>query len=229
LAEASTALISQNFSFTNVDTYASAALLPLYYRRGYLRSQFGHAKVSLVDPTAKGAVTDVSIALAVTEGNEYSWSGASWSGNQVLTTEELGKALGMKPAEIANQEKIDLGFANARKVYSTRGYIGVRITPTRNLDDATKLASYAAQVEEGSQFHMGQVHFDGLPDRATAALANKWKLKTGDVYDATYAIDFLKNTVDKELAQQSIRYNRTDVKETPDSNTLTVDLHIQFH
>jgi outer membrane protein assembly factor BamA len=135
----------------------------------------------------------------------------------------------MKPAEIANQEKIDLGFANARKVYSTRGYIGVRITPTRNLDDATKLASCAAQVEEGSQFHMGQVHFDGLPDRATAALVKKWKLKTGDVYDATYAIDFLKNTVAKELAQQSIRYNRTDVKETPDSNTLTVDLHIQFH
>jgi len=229
LAEASAALINQNFSATNVDTYASAALLPLYYRRGYLRSQFGRAKVNLVDPASKGAVTDVSIALDVTEGSQYLWSGALWTGNQVLTAEELGKALGMKSPEIANQERIDSGFANVRKAYSSRGYIAVRITPTRSLDDATKLASYAVHVEEGSQFHMGQVHFDGLPDRAAAGLVKKWKLKVGDVYDATYPYDFLKNTADQELAQQSIRYSSVEVKETPDSNTLTVDLHIQFH
>jgi outer membrane protein assembly factor BamA len=122
LTDAFAAPVDQNFSYTNVATYASSGLLPLYYRRGYLRSQFDRAKVSLIDSSSKSPVTNVSIALAVTEGNQHSWSGVSWSGNQVLSADELGKAWGMNPQEVANQEKIDAGFANTRKAYLARGY-----------------------------------------------------------------------------------------------------------
>jgi outer membrane protein insertion porin family len=229
LADASSGLLNQDFSYTNVATYASSGLLPLYYRRGYLRSQFGRAKVSLMDASSKGPVADVSIALAVTEGNQYSWSGVSWSGNHVLSADELGKALGINPQEVANQEKIDAGFANAQKAYLARGYISVRLTPARSLDDEAKLARYSVQIEEGSQFHMGQVHFDGLPDRTAAALLKKWKLKTGDIYDATYPPDFLKNTAGKELGQQGINYHSSNLKEESDPDTLTVNVRIQFH
>jgi hypothetical protein len=59
LIDASAALANQDFSITNVAAYASSALLPIYYQRGYLRSQFGRPKVSPIDANSKGPVTEV--------------------------------------------------------------------------------------------------------------------------------------------------------------------------
>ena len=228
LQDASATLTNQNFSVANVAAYASAALLPLYYQRGYLRSQFGRPKVTLIDPGSKGPVTAVAITLPVVEGNQYSWSGASWSGNQMLSADELAKALAMIQAEVANQEKIDAGFVNVRKAYLSRGYINVRIAPTRQLDDAAKLDSYSVQLDEGAQFHMGQVYFEGVSDRAAAALLKKWTLKPGDIYDATYPSEFLRNTAVKELAQAGSTFHNTTLKQEADAKSLIVNLHIQF-
>jgi outer membrane protein assembly factor BamA len=229
LSDASATLRNQDFSVTNAASYASAALLPLYYQRGYLRSQFGRADVKLIDATSKGAVSEVSITLPVEEGNQYLWDGATWSGNQVLSVADLAKIFGMNPPEVANQEKIDAGFASVRKAYQSRGYIKVSIDPKRELNDSTKLASYTVQVEEGKQFHMGQVYFEGLPERAVSGLLKKWKLKPGDVYDASYLPDFLTNTAGKELVQQGVTIHTTAIKLESDEGSLTVNLHIQFH
>jgi outer membrane protein insertion porin family len=229
LSEASAGLKNQDFSVTNVASFASAALLPLYYQRGYLRSRFVRANVSMIDASSKGPVTDVSITLPVIEGNQYFWNGVSWSGNQVLSANDLAKLLEMNPKDVANQEKIDGGFAQIGRAYRSRGYINVRVAPTRGLDDAARLVSYAVQVDEGSQFRMGQVYFDGVPERLAAALLRKWKLKPGDVYDASYPADFLKNVAGKELAQEGSSFHSTTIKEEPDPNTLIVNLHIQFH
>ena len=229
LSDAAAGLRNQNFSNTNVALYASATLLPLYYRRGYLRSQFGRAGVSVIDPNSKGPVTDVSVTVSVVEGNQYFWSGVSWSGNQALSASDLGKVLEMNPKDVANQEKIDTGFANARKTYESQGFINVRITPTRNLDDAVRLASYSVRIDEGDQFHMGKVYFDGLPERVAAALLKKWKLKPGDVYDESYPADFLKDVAPKELAQQGGGFHVTSMKQDADANRLIVDVHFGFH
>jgi outer membrane protein assembly factor BamA len=228
LTDASATLLGQDFSYTNVDTYVGAALLPLYYQRGYLRSQFGRAKVALIEPGAKGPNTDVAITLPVVEGNQYFWDRVSWSGNQALTVDELGKNLGMSAKEVANQEKIDAGFVKTHNAYLSEGYINARLVPTRELDDAAKLARYTVQINEGEQFHMGQVYFDGVPDRAAKALLKKWKLKTGDVYDGMYPNEFAKNIVGKEIAEQGLKLHTTVIKQVPDPNTRVVDLHFQF-
>jgi outer membrane protein assembly factor BamA len=229
LSDASIALRSQDFSVTNVASYASGALLPLYYQRGYLRSKFGRVETKLVDPNSKGPTSEVSITLPVTEGNQYLWNGASWVGNQVLSASDLGKLLGMKQQEVANQEKIDAGFNGAKKAYESRGYIDVRVSPTRDLDDTAKLATYTVQVAEGGQYHMGQVYFDGLPQGVAAALLKKWKLKPGDVFDASYPEDFVKNIAGQELAQAGSSSRRIRMKRETDANALIVNLHIQYH
>lgn len=229
LSDASITLRSQNFSVTNVASYTSSALLPLYYQRGYLRSKFGRVEAKLVDANSKGPTSEVSITLPVTEGNQYLWNGASWAGNQVLSTSELGKLLGMNQQEVANQEKIDAGFNSARKAYESRGYIDVRVSSIRDLDDTAKLVSYTVQVAEGSQYHMGQVYFDGLPQGVAAALLKKWKLKPGDVFDASYPDDFLKNTVSQELAQAGSTPRRIGMKRETDATALIVNLRIQYH
>ena len=76
---------------------------------------------------------------------------------------------------------------------------------------------------------MGQVYFDGLPQGVAAALLKKWKLKPGDVFDASYPDDFVKNIAGQELAQAGSSSRRIGMKRETDANALIVNLHIQYH
>jgi outer membrane protein assembly factor BamA len=46
-------------------------------------------------------------------------------------------------------------------------------------------------VKEGPVFHMGELEFRGLDNSLTAKLRDAWKLRPGDVYDATYLDQYL--------------------------------------
>ena len=46
-------------------------------------------------------------------------------------------------------------------------------------------------VKEGSLYHMGELAFRGLDNSLTAKLRNAWKIRPGDVYDASYLSEYL--------------------------------------
>ncbi|MGC2720876.1 MAG: POTRA domain-containing protein [Candidatus Acidiferrales bacterium] len=228
LSTAASGLLGQNFSSLDVAGYAKTGLLPLYHQRGYLRAAFGPPHVALVDPAAKGPSFDVAVTLTVKEGDQYSLSSINWSGNQAFSADELSKAVAMLPHEVANTEKIDAGFHNAGKLYSSRGYINAQIVRQPQLDDAAKLAAYAVQVKEGSQYHMGVITFDGVPERVAATLAKQWKLKPGDIYDADYMFDFLSKVALPELQRDGIKAPHPKLNQLPDPSGLLVNLRIEF-
>jgi hypothetical protein len=43
-------------------------------------------------------------------------------------------------------------------------------------------------------YHMGELEIQGLDARTTARLVEGWKLRGGDVYDGSYAQQFLNDT-----------------------------------
>jgi outer membrane protein assembly factor BamA len=228
LATAVSALIGQNFSALDVAGYARTGLVPLYHQRGYLRAEFSPPQAALVDPSAKGPSFDVAVTLTVKEGDQYSLSSINWSGNQAFSADELSKAFAMAPHQIADTEKIDIGFHNAAKLYSSRGYINAQIVPQPQVDDVAKLAAYSVQIKEGSQYHMGVVTFEGVPERVAATLAKQWKLKPGDIYDANYMFDFLSQVAFPELQRDGIKNPHPKLNQQPDPAALLVNLHIVF-
>jgi outer membrane protein assembly factor BamA len=228
LADAAKGLIGQNYSALDVESYARAGLLPLYHQRGYLRATFAPVKVALVDPSSRGPAFDVALTLSVTEGDQYSLSSINWSGNQAIATTELAKAFGMSAREVANTEKIDVGFHNAVRVYNSHGYINAQVLPTADLDDAQKLAAYSVTVKEGSQYHMGSITFEGVGERVANILAKDWKLKPGDIYDSEYTNEFLSKVLGPELARNGFKNVKIMSLPQADPSALRVDLHIKL-
>jgi outer membrane protein assembly factor BamA len=228
LADAAKGLIGQNYSALDVESYARAGLLPLYHQRGYLRATFAPAKVALVNPNTKGPAFDVALTLSVTEGDQYSLSSINWSGNQAIATTELARAFGMSPHEVANTDKIDLGFHNAVRVYNSHGYINAQVLPTADLNDAQKLAAYSVTVKEGSQYHMGSIAFEGVSERVANILAKDWKLKPGDIYDSEYTNEFISKVLGPELARNGFKNVKIMSVPQTDPSALRVDLHIKL-
>ena len=154
---------------------------------------------------------------------------AEWTGNRVFTSEELDRLLGMKPKEVANQEKIDAGLTAIKRAYDTRGFIEAAVKPKEILDDTARLTTYNVAVDEGAQFHLGMVHFEGLPEVASKELIKSWQLKPGDVYDASYPSAFVSKVAIGKLKELGIQKTSATVNSKPEKQKASVDLNIVFH
>jgi outer membrane protein assembly factor BamA len=229
LQAASSQMIGRDYSVSYVSQFAGAGLAPLYRKQGYLRARFQKPEGSPLHSNNSGPVQEVSVSLSVEEGQEFYWEKAEWMGNRVFTSEELDRLLGMKPKEVANQEKIDAGLTAIKRAYDTRGFIEAAVKPQEILDDAARLTTYNVAVDEGAQFHLGMVHFEGLPEVASKELIKSWQLKPGDVYDASYPSRFVSKVAIGKLKELGIEKTSATVNSKPEKQKASVDLNIVFH
>jgi len=229
LRSASSQIINRSFTFTDVTTFAYAGLVPVYRERGYLRAQFDRPQVKILSKSSDATVQEIGVALPVEEGRQYFWEKAEWSGNQKFSSEELDRLLGMKPKEVANQQKIDAGLQGVMLAYQRQGYIDAVVQPKIILDDGSQLTTYDVAVVEGTQYRVSQVHFDGLTDPAVKQLVKKWRLKPGDIFDSAYASDFVKKIAPQTLHDLGIVRTNVEVKPQRDKQKAVVDLHIVYH
>jgi outer membrane protein assembly factor BamA len=229
LEGASSQIIGRDYSVSFVSQFAGAGLVPLYRKQGYLRARFEKPDGAPLHSNDTAIVQPVVVALSVEEGSVFYWEKAEWTGNRIFTSEELNRLLGMKPKEVANQEKIDAGLTAIKRAYDTRGFIEAAVKPKEILDDTARLTTYDVAVDEGAQFHLGMVHFEGLPEVASKELIKSWQLKPGDVYDASYPGTFVSKVAIGKLKELGIEKTSATVSPKPEKQKASVDLNIVFH
>jgi outer membrane protein assembly factor BamA len=220
-------LLKTVYSRMDVGLFAGAALTPFYRNRGFLKVQFRNADAQLVpDGECKDGVV---VTVPVEEGLLYRWDKAVWSGNQVLSAQELDEALAMKQGEVADLSKISRGNGSVARAYGKKGYMKIYLVPVPVFDDARALVSYQIKVNEGNQYRMGLLAISGLPEDETKKLNDMWKLKTGDVFDSSYPGDFVRMAIkERVISSGSTTPRKYGVDLNPDHQKLTVDVAIQF-
>lgn len=184
----------------------------------------------MINSSAKGAGASVpvGVAFSIDQGVQFNWAKAVWTGNHAFNVEELNKTLNMQSNEVASEYKIDAGLNTIRVNYLTRGYVDSLVTKTAVLDDASRLVTFQVTIEEGPQYHLAGVQFVGIPPQAAEALAKKWALKPGNVFDPSYAQTFITTIAFKELASEGIRVTRASTRQQTDKQAHTVTLTIVF-
>lgn len=228
LEAAATEAIDQDFSISNMSVFASAALVPLYRAKGYLRAAFDRPQWAVIGNPPAGSSPDIALTLPVKEGSQYFWDKATWAGNHQFSGDELNQTLNMKAREVANERKIAAGFEAIKKSYGKFGYIDAGLTPRESIDDTTRLAAYDVTVNEGLQYRMGHVRFQGISEKAAAEIAKKWALKQGEIYDDTYPLDFLQKVAMPKLTEMRETKTRTNLSEQRNKQNATVDVTIAF-
>jgi outer membrane protein assembly factor BamA len=221
LKEKSKPLLKGQYSRAFTSAFVSGNLIPVYRSKGYLRARFqdSQAAASADSKCSRG----VTLRLAVDEGSPYTWLKAEWTGNTSIPAAQLDAALQMKAGEIANGVEMDSGLAAVREAYGRRGYIGLRISSQPTYEDPEHRVAFKFGVDEGPQYHMGDLVMTTLSEKEAARIKSKWKLAQGDVFDANYFKEF----VTKELSGQSLSGARDfDVTTRPDRQTLKVDVVI---
>ena len=132
------------------------------------------------------------VSLPVTAGQQYRLTEIQFAGNTVFTSEKLQDLIKIKAGEPANGVELSSDVEAIQKLYGTKGYLFAQVAPQPELDDSQSTVRYEFEVNEGSQFRMGQLIIDGLDEAATKQMAAQWQMKTGDPFDASYMTKFFK-------------------------------------
>jgi outer membrane protein assembly factor BamA len=184
-------LVGTDYSRSFTVGLSSGTLRQIYRRRGFWKAEFAPPIAALNQAACAGT----SVTLRVSEGPAYLWDHAEWSGQSVLTTKDLDARLGLKPGEVADVGKIEAGLRLVHSAYEVQGYLNQTVKFEPRLDDAARRATFAFTVAEGPQFRMGTLELVGFAPRDEANLRKKWKIQSGDVYDASYLTVFIREAV----------------------------------
>jgi len=184
-------LEDREYSRAALAAFADKDLLPYFFARGYLKASFGPPLPKLTSQTEDETL--LAVTLPLSEGQVYKLAGVEWSGNQHVSTEELQKLFHFPLNETANGVQITSALREAEQLYGTRGYVKAQIKAAPHFDETQGTATYELQVHEGDIYNMGELVIHGLDSRTSSQLEEKWAIRQGSPYDASYFKRFIED------------------------------------
>ena len=228
LEAAARKLPEHQYSRTRMEQLVQRQLLPVYTSRGYLKAAFGPPQpkpVRNAEPAEDGPrnQTFVDVTFAVTPGIRYMLKAIQWSGNKEFPTEQLQKMVHIEVGQPANTSRLSGNLKDVQTLYGSRGFIRAAIAVEAEYNDPAQTVTLRLNVKEDAAYHMGELEYRGLDNSLAAKLRGLWKIRAGEVYDATYLSEYLR--VAQKLLPQSLDWEVTPhVTANVRERTVDIDL-----
>jgi outer membrane protein insertion porin family len=206
-------LVGRAYSRSLIEGLESGSWLRFYHNRGYLKASFA-SPIATIRPECTG----VSVTIAVQEGEAYTWDHAAWSGLAALDQATVESTLAMKRGQVADESRIEAGLSDVRRAYLKRGYLTAHATaqPVR-FDETSHTVVFNIAIDEGQQYHMGTLTISGVTDKQAADLAKRWKIRAGEIFDATYIDEFFRTEVRPQQTKGALPTVGKHVEELSDT------------
>jgi outer membrane protein assembly factor BamA len=234
LAQLNTAaekLSDREYARDVLEAFIQYGTLPVFHEHGYLKASSALPEIKVAKPeasdenSARTKPTFVDIIFTVTPGTQYKLTRWAWSGNKEIPSETLQPLLHVKAGQVANTVLLENDLRAVRELYGSRGHVTANIKADAQFDDPNGTVEYTLQVDEGPVYRMGELEFRGIDNNLTARLRAAWKLRPGDVYDASYLKQFL--PVARKLLPPTLDWQVTP-HVTALSRDKTVDVDLQY-
>ncbi len=165
-----------------------------YQNRGYFKANPGDPKTQIHDtghtgghiPLLQGGPGKaVDITMSIDEGERYTLGGITFKNNKAVTnTKALRSIFPIKDGEIFNKEKVGKGIKNLEKAYGELGYINFTSIPETRFDDEKKLIFLDIDVDEGKQFYVRRIEFQGNTTTRDKVIRREIALEEGNIYNS---------------------------------------------
>jgi outer membrane protein assembly factor BamA len=231
LQAAAQKLFDREYSRDYMNNFIEHDLLPVYRAQGYLKASCASARPKVIKPDASDAIdnkqppTYVEVTFPVTPGLQYKLTAWDWSGNKQISSGQLDPLLHAQTGQPANTVQLGNDLRAVQLLYGSRGYILAAIKVNAEFDDVVNGVSYHLVVQEGDLYRMGELEFRGLDNSLTARLRAAWKIRPGDIYDATYLKRFLPEA--RKLLPPTLDWE-VDPHVTAIARDKTVDVDLQY-
>jgi len=167
-----------------------------YQNRGYFKVIVEDPKTDIKDTghagfhiplLQKGLGKQVDISIPVEEGDRYRLGSITFKNNKAIRDQRALRSLfPIKDGEIFSREKIAKGLENLRKAYGEYGYINFTSVPDTKFDDEKKLVNLEIDVDEGKQFYVRRIEFQGNTTTRDKVIRREIALEEGQIYNSRY-------------------------------------------
>ncbi len=165
-----------------------------YQNRGYFKVLVKDPKTQIRDTGHKGVHIPllmagpgkaVDITMPIEEGDRYRVGKITFKNNKAITnTAALRGMFPLKDGDIFSREKIAKGLENLRKAYGEYGYINYTGVPSTTFDDEKKLANLEIDIDEGKQFYVRRIEFQGNTTTRDKVIRRELALEEGGIYNS---------------------------------------------
>jgi len=165
-----------------------------YQDRGYFKAAVSDPKTEIHDTGHKGGHIPllqsgpgkaVDITMTIDEGDQYKLGKISFKNNKAISNVAALRSLfPLKDGDIFSRAKIAKGLENLRKAYGEYGYINYTGVPSTTFDDEKKLAFLEIDIDEGKQFVVRRIEFQGNTTTRDKVIRRELALEEGGVYNS---------------------------------------------
>jgi outer membrane protein insertion porin family len=167
-----------------------------FQNRGYFKVLVEDAKTDIHDTghagfhipgVQSGLGKSVDILMPIEEGERYHLGTITFKNNKAIqSVAALRSLFPMKDGDIFSREKVAKGLENLRKAYGTQGYINFTSVPDTKFDDEKKIVNLEIDVDEGKQFYVRRIEFQGNTTTRDKVIRREIALEEGQVYNSNY-------------------------------------------
>jgi outer membrane protein insertion porin family len=193
---------------------------PVYEQRGRVRVAFPEVRAEAVSDVA-----GVHVFVKVDEGQSYELGKVSIAGPSPVEPATLIKTGDFKTGDVANFDRVNDGIEKIRKAVRHAGYLDVKVTSDRQINDEKKTVDVAVRIDSGEQYHMGKLSIVGLDLNGEAEINRIWSMKEGKVLNPDYP-DYFLNRIKEEALFENLGATKADMK--VDAKAHTADVTITF-
>jgi outer membrane protein insertion porin family len=165
-----------------------------YQNRGYFKANVADAKTNIHDTghtgfhiplIQSGPGKAVDITMPIEEGDKYRLGKITFKNNKAISnTAALRSMFPLKDGDVFSREKIAKGLENLRKAYGEYGYINYTGVPGTTFDDEKKLANLEIDIDEGKQFYVRRIEFQGNTTTRDKVIRRELALEEGGIYNS---------------------------------------------
>jgi len=165
-----------------------------FQNRGYFKVLVNDPKTDIHDTghagfhvplLQKGPGKSVDITMPIEEGDRYRLGTITFKNNKAVADQKALRSLfAIKDGEIFSREKVAKGLENLRKAYGELGYINFTSVPDTKFDDDKKIVNLEIDVDEGKQFYVRRIEFQGNTTTRDKVIRREIALEEGQQYNS---------------------------------------------
>jgi outer membrane protein assembly factor BamA len=202
-------LLGKPFSRSAIEIFELEQVRPIYLAHGFLRVQFGPPAARFAgDPKSSLLPNKLIVQAPIEPGAAYAWGGVTWKGNYSIPPETLDDFVKLKTGDIADGMKIEAAWQGVRDTYGRRGYLDAKLDAAPAFDEAAKRVAYAVTIDEGPQYHMGNLVLTGLSLDGEKRIRSAWTIAAGAVFDKSVYDEFVDTGIRKAFVGSPYRYDK---------------------
>ncbi|MBD5412921.1 MAG: outer membrane protein assembly factor BamA [Treponema sp.] len=179
------------FQRASVDT-DKQAILAHYATKGYVDAR-------IIDVLQENSINEtkareeVRLTFVLQEGDQYTYSGLTITGNEIFSTDRLMSFVKLKNGDIFNQTKFQEGLAALTNLYYENGYMSNEFYPNVLKDPERHTIGYSLSIVERSRAHVENIIIKGNTKTQEQVILRELPIKPGDVFSRDKIMSGMRN------------------------------------